>query len=89
MRVRSPDARSRAAMTWPANLHTVSGAGGKGKKKSKPDRNSSGSQDRSQHFVKVNQYLNLKHIGRGSHGQVFKCLDTETKKEYAVKAFDT
>ena len=39
--------------------------------------------------MKVNQYLNLKHIGGGSYGLVYKCLDTETKKEYALKEFDT
>ena len=74
---------------WKANLlHPTSGVGNKARKKSKQERNSSSSRERSQQFVKVNQYLNLKNIGIGPHGQVFKCLDIETKKEYAIKVLD-
>lgn len=87
--MRSPDGRSRAAMTWPANLSLPNQQGFKSRKRSKHDRTSSESLTRSQQFVKVNQYLNLKHIGGGSYGLVYKCLETETKKEYALKEFDT
>ena len=87
--MRSPDGRTRAAMTWPANLSLPNQQGLKTRKRSKNDRTSSGSLTRSQQFVKVNQYLNLKHIGGGSYGLLYKCLDTETKKEYAMKEFDT
>lgn len=29
------------------------------------------------------------HLGEGSFGQVFRCIDRETKQEFAVKQFDT
>ena len=85
---KSADARSRAAITWPANIFSPKSMV-KRKKKSKKDRTSSSSQTRSNQFVKVNQYLNLKLIGRGSYGSVYKCLDTETKIEYAIKEFES
>ena len=74
----NPDYRRMIANTWPIHLKTAKEKSFTSRNRSKNDKTSFESQVGSQNFVKVNQFLNLKQIGKGSYGQVFKCLDTET-----------
>ena len=38
-------------------------------------------------FVKIRQYLCIKTVGGGQYGSVYKCINTDTKQDFAVKEF--
>ena len=43
--------------------------------------------DSAEKFIKIRQYLCTKSVGSGQYGSVFKCINTENKQDYALKAF--
>ena len=43
--------------------------------------------DSAQTFVKIRQYLCIKSVGGGQYGSVYKCINTDSKQDFALKEF--